>query len=300
MTFLDIKEQRAGNRIFALSDCFIGGGLAIHRGGIQTIFIHGQVAVAEDARRIGIGFQLLHDEVVIFTGFHINPILAHRHASVLEPCIVLFLFGLDPGDFLTSTFQSQLSKGIAGTGARRRTQYLNLGGRQSRVNLVPGLVGVIDQGTALGVIGVRYLFGQRQEDLLAGQRQGGLGFFGLGHDDTIKADLDLDNVLHPSFLTSVIFRLLHLARGIGNVWKFGSNTPTEKLDATPGPGRLDLGCFELTALAKLFSHCSGERVNRGGAGDSDGVTAAASGLDDACQLKSGCKQTDDKRINFHK
>ncbi len=124
-----------------------------------------QKAESKDAHGIGIGVELLNDEVVVFTGFDISTVLAN---GVTDGFILLFVFlfqGLDPGKFFGTALHGQLDKGIPGTGGGRRSEHLNSGGRQRRIDILPGLVGVGNQ--RFTPFGIRDVFGQRQKDVFS-------------------------------------------------------------------------------------------------------------------------------------
>ncbi len=80
----------------------------------------------------------------------------------------------------------QFLEGITGARGRRRTQDLDLLGRQGRVHVLPGLVGVVDQ------LAVRAgdLARQGQEQVAPGQLELRRGL-GISHYDAVIAYLDL-------------------------------------------------------------------------------------------------------------
>ena len=88
-------------------------------------------AVAEDAQRLRIGLELLHDQVVVLAGLDVAAVLADRVADLLEAGLIDVLQRLDPAEGLAAGFHDQLHERVARAGGRRRTQHLDLVGRQA-------------------------------------------------------------------------------------------------------------------------------------------------------------------------
>ena len=110
---------------------------------------------------------------------------------------------------------------------------------------------------------IRYLLGQGQEDFLAGQfhRGGGLG---VGQDDAVIADLDLDDLLDPvgrrrfPISESLIAREALVISG-----NFDAHSAAEQLEAAAGAGGFDLRGLELAGLAELLGYRGGKGVDGG-------------------------------------
>ena len=90
MIFFDIKEQGSGDGIFSGGDIFEAGHLVFDDGALELAAIIVEEAEAENAERVFIGEELLHDEVVIFAGLNENAILPDRMCDGFEGFFIFF------------------------------------------------------------------------------------------------------------------------------------------------------------------------------------------------------------------
>ena len=91
MRLLHIDVERAGAGILAGRDGLVAGFDTVDRHVLQRVLILFQEAVAEDADGVGVGTQLLDDQIVIFARVHIFAIFAHAGAGGLELILALLL-----------------------------------------------------------------------------------------------------------------------------------------------------------------------------------------------------------------
>ena len=287
MGFFHIDIKRARDRVLTVGDIFIGRHLPIHGRRLEFVLVLRQIAVTENSGSLGIGFQLLDDQVVIFTRFDIGAILTDCHAQALETRLVLFLHRLDPGDLLAATFQRQLGEGIPRSRGGWRSQDLDLEIGQRWIDLIPGLIRVVDPFAGIRAGRIRYLLGQCQEYVLAGQFQFGGRLAGLSQNDPVKPDFVLDDFLDACFLARLEFGLFHRPRSICDVGILRPKTAAEQFDPATRTGGFHLGRLEFAGLAKLLRHGCRERVNGGGADDGNRIaTRGQRGV----TLNQACRQ----------
>src|SRR3546814_5995046 len=84
MRLLDVDEQRPRAGIAAARDRIIGRRDAVDRRAFELARILFQIRIAEDAERVGIGLELLDDQIVVLTRIDIGAVLAHRLAALVE------------------------------------------------------------------------------------------------------------------------------------------------------------------------------------------------------------------------
>ncbi len=200
-----------------------------------------------------VGFELLHDQVVVLAGFDESAVLADFAAALLIRRLDLRLAG---------GVHDELDEGVAGAGGRRRAENLDLRGGQRGVDVGPVDVGV---GDDLAVD--RDVLGKRLEDLVLGQVDRGAGL-GVGEHDAVEADLDLDRG-DAGGLAGLELLRLHGARGVGEVGGVLADAGAEQLHAAARARRFDDRGLELAALAELLGDGGGERKHGRRADDLD-------------------------------
>ncbi len=181
-------------------------------------------------------------------------------ADGLEFFFVLILDRLYPGECLAAPFHGEFRKCVAGPRGRRRAEHFDRGGGQCRVDLLPGLVGIRDQGFA--AIGIWHSLGERQPQILWGEvidRR----FDRVRHHDAVVTDRHFHHLADTVLAAIVQFPLLHAPRGIDHVRVLHADPGAEQLDATAGSGGLHLGRVETATLAKTFRNHGRKRVYGG-------------------------------------
>ena len=265
MGFFNVEEQRARHRVGAVGNSVEGGLHAVHERPLDRIGVLVQEAEPEDAKGIWVGIQFLYDQIVVFTGFHIAAVFTNCVGGRLE---VVLVHGLDKREPFGSLFHHQLYKSIPGAGGGRWPQDFDFRSRKRVVDIFPGIVRVGDQFFSSGRIG--NVLGQGQEDVLSGQFERA-GFLGIGDNNAVIANLDLDDFLDAVGLALVVFRFFHGPGGIGDVRVFDSHAGAEKFEAAARSGGFDLGGFETRGFPELLGHDGGKRVDRGRSDDADVV-----------------------------
>ena len=139
-------------------------------------------------------------------------------------------------------------------------------GRQGRVDLVPGGVGIVDELAVdrhLGSNGLEHLDRGQGE---IGARSGG------GEDDAVEAELDFADVGHAIGGAGFALAVLDRTAGIGDVDGVFADAFTKLAEAAAGAARTHDRGLELgEGGAELFGHDRGEGEDGGRAGDLDGV-----------------------------
>ena len=181
--------------------------------------------------------------------------------------IAIFLFQrLEAGEFLASHFHAQFDERITRAGSGRGAQYLDLLLGQAAIDVAPHLVRVGNQLVA--ALGIGHILGQSQEELLELQLHR-LGVFAVRQHDTVIADLDFDDLLHTIAGAGLFLGGLDGSGSVGNVGSFHAHARTKQFETAAGARGLDFRRLELPALAELFRHHGGERIDRRGADDTD-------------------------------
>src|SRR3989337_3701925 len=126
MGILDVEEQGprkavavVGNRVEARLDA---GDLHT----LQLVLVLIKEGIAEDAERVGIGLDALHDEIVVLAGLAEGAVLAHGRAflfdELLESVLVqLALFLLEVVERLAAFMHGELDESVARAGGRWRS-----------------------------------------------------------------------------------------------------------------------------------------------------------------------------------
>ena len=82
---------------------------------------------------VRVGVQLLHDEIVVLSGFDVGAVLANRVGDGLECLLVLgFFSAASIGICAGATFHGQLDEGVTRAGGGRWPQHLDLPVGQGR------------------------------------------------------------------------------------------------------------------------------------------------------------------------
>src|SRR3546814_8521309 len=103
--------------------------LALH---LVAVFL--KEAVAEEAQRVGIGGQLLDDEVVVLTGFDKGAVLTNLRADFLVLLLVRLGERLHSRVGVAARNQVELMQRVAGAGRGRRAIDADGDGRKRRVD----------------------------------------------------------------------------------------------------------------------------------------------------------------------
>ena len=257
MGFLDVEVERARNRVVAVGDGVKGRCHAVDERALDLLHVLVEEAEAEDAERIRVGLQLLHDQVVVLAGLDECAVFTDRMADRLVAIAIRRLQGSDPGRRLASALHGQLDECITRTRSRRRTEHLDLGGRQFGVHIGPGLVGILDE-FALSTTG--HFLGQCEEDIFARQFHR-LGADGIGEDDTVVTDLNFDDLGDAIGGAGPDFGRLDGARRVRDVGIVHTNAVAEQLQAAARTGRLDLRRLELAAPAESLRNDGREWID---------------------------------------
>jgi hypothetical protein len=99
---LDVEVQRARDRVVAAGDAVEGRGDAVDHGALDLVGVLIQEAEAEDAHRLGVGLELLHDQVVVLAGLDIGAVLTH---GVADRLVLGLLVGLLHGAIQSKVLQ---------------------------------------------------------------------------------------------------------------------------------------------------------------------------------------------------
>ena len=270
MLFLDIDEQWPRTGIFTGCDRLIGGRDARDGNTAHRVEIFLEEAVAEDTDRIGVGFQLLDNQIVIFAGIQIRPVGADLVTDRFKLFLVAVLQRLGRGVGLAAEFHDQLGQRVARARCRWRAIDADRLGWQRGIDVRPFLVTIF--------LAERFR-GDRLVNLLGGQSEA-RAFLGLGDSDTVDADNDFGDVGDAIGLAQFKFRRLHSPRGIFDIGRVGADSRTEQAHACAGTGRFQNRCLEAAGSNKIFRNRLGEGKYGGGANDADLVagSAAAAGL----------------------
>ena len=78
MCLFHVEEERARDRVLAIGDVFEGRLHTVDIGALDLVGVLVEEAEAEDAERIGVGLELLDDQVVVFAGFDVGTVFANR------------------------------------------------------------------------------------------------------------------------------------------------------------------------------------------------------------------------------
>src|SRR3546814_9349855 len=105
MLLLDVEEQRARDRIVARRNLLELRLHAVDGGALDLVGVLVEEAEAEDADRIGVGGELLDDQVVVLAGLDIGAVLADRVARLAVETQLLRAFDLRSEEH-TSELQS--------------------------------------------------------------------------------------------------------------------------------------------------------------------------------------------------
>ena len=162
MRVLDVEEDRTRDRVGAVSDGVEGRRHVVDLDGLQLVRVLVEERVAEDADRVGVGFEALDDQVVVFAGFDEWAVLAHARADLVPLVFVGLLEVGHAGQVLAAVMHDEFDEGVAGAGRRRRAEGDDRGRGQRRVDVRPHLVRVGDELA----VGIRNLGGEGLEDLL--------------------------------------------------------------------------------------------------------------------------------------
>src|SRR3546814_74684 len=117
---LDVDEQRTGSRIFEARDAFHRRLHAVDGNALHLVAVFLKEAVAEEAQRVGIGGQLLDDEVVVLTGFDKGAVLTNLRADFLVLLLVRLGERLHSRVGVAARNQVELMQRVAGAGRGRR------------------------------------------------------------------------------------------------------------------------------------------------------------------------------------
>ena len=93
----DIKEQGTRKGVLPIGDGIKCRLDAVNKGTLEFIRVLIQKTEAEDANRIRIGFQLLHDQIIVLTGFDVSAVLTDGVGGGFVFFLVCFFQCLDPG-----------------------------------------------------------------------------------------------------------------------------------------------------------------------------------------------------------
>ena len=269
MGFFDIEKQGPGYGIFAVGNGIKGGSDAVDNGALDLVGVLIEKTETENAEGIGIGVELLDDQVVVFTGFDVGTVFADSMGNGFIALFVFLFHGLDPGKLFGAAFHGQLDKGVPGAGGRRRSEHFNLDTRQRSVDVLPGFVRVGNQ--FLTAIGVRHILGQRHENVLTRDFHD-RGFFRVGQHDAVVTNLDLDNFRHAVLGAFFAFRLFYAAGRIGDIRMLDAHTGAKEFKSSAGAGRFDFRGFIGCGFAELLGHYGGKRVDRRRTDNADVVT----------------------------
>ena len=266
---IDVDAARAG--VFAGRNGLIAGRATVQLNARQFGLVAFEERIAEHAERGLVGFQFLHDDVVVLAGLHIGAILAHRLPDRLEGLGVLVLQRLQAVDGQRALFEEQLVQRVARARSWRGAKHFDLFGGQRGVDLGPLGVRIVDQ---LALV-VRHFGGQRQEHLF--QRQfHRRTVLGLGQRQAIKTNVQLDDAGDAILGASLELGLLDAARGVGGVGFVLAGALAENFHAAAGAGGFDHGRLAV-GLAELLGDRSGERIDGGRADDADLVAGGEGG-----------------------
>ncbi len=114
--------------------------------------------------------------------------------------------------------------------------------------------------TFVAALGIGHFLGQGQEKLLARQFQHRCRL-GVGHNDAVIADLDLDDLLDAILETGFAFGGFDRPGGVGDVRMFDAHAGAEELKPAAGTGGFDGRRLELGGFAELFGNHGGEGVH---------------------------------------
>src|SRR5918996_3324222 len=157
VAILHVEVKRPRDGILTGRDVLEGRLGAVDDRALDAVHVLLEEAVAEDAERVRVAAQALHDEIVVLAGLDEGAVLAHGgadlgHAGLVELCDGLRL--------LAAGLHDQLDEGVARAGRRRRAVDLDLRVWQRAVDVAPVLVRV-----RLDLAVDRHLLGQRLPEL---------------------------------------------------------------------------------------------------------------------------------------
>ncbi len=121
MGLLDIEIQRTGDRISAIGNGIEYGFDTVDPRTLYLIGVLIEKAKTEDAPCLWIGFQLLHDKIVILTHLDEGAIFADGVTDRFKLIFILILHRLDPVKFFTPALHGQFDEGVTGAGCRWKT-----------------------------------------------------------------------------------------------------------------------------------------------------------------------------------
>src|SRR5690606_23955282 len=199
---LDVEVERAADRVFTSGNGFQRRHDAVHGGNLQRVAVLVIEGETKDANGVGISGQAGEGLGVVTRDFH-HDVLTESGFDVLvgEACWQTGGFGAG-GD---NPFLEDFTGAVVGA---RNGQCDRLV-RQRCVDLVPGLVGIVDQ---LAID--RNLGGNGLEHLNRGQGEvSAIG--GRGKDDAIKAELNFTDIGHASSGAGFAFAVAHRAGSVG-------------------------------------------------------------------------------------
>jgi hypothetical protein len=248
MRVLDVEEQRARDRIGTVGDRVRVRLDPVDRHRLQRVLVLVEERVAEDAQRVRILHQTLHDQVVVLAGFDERAVLAHARADRFPAVLVGVLEGGDRREGVAAVVHHELDEGITGARRRRRAEHHDRGVGQRRVDVAPGLERVRDD-----VAAELHLGGQRLENLRL--RQVEVGAVDRVRDrKTVGADIGLGDVGHAVRGAQLELGAGHRPRGAGDVGEVGADAAAEQLHAAAGAGRFDHRGRTTRDLRELLRH----------------------------------------------
>src|SRR5690606_25322497 len=183
---------------------------------LQLVLILIEEREAGDAHGVRVGFQTLHDEIVILAGLDKWAVLTNRRAIFLNELAVrglverLFLL-LEVVERLAALMHGKFHEGIARARGGRRAIYEDVDIGQRLVDIAPLLVRI---GGKLAVN--RDFLGKGEENLLLGQIEV-RAFLRIRNGKAVIAEKDFDDVLHAVLRAVLEFGLLDRARSAGQV-----------------------------------------------------------------------------------
>src|SRR5680860_299588 len=269
---LDIDEQRAGKAVAAVSDRIKArrGAADLHT--LKLVLVLVQERVTEDAERLRIGFNALHDQIVVLTGLDEGAVLAHGRALLFDERLVvallkLALLLLEEVERFAALVHGKFDESVARAGSRRRAIDRDHHVRKRLVDIAPLLVRVRHQ-----LVAVRNLGPKSEEDLLLAEIHR-LALLGLGDGKAVIADQELGDVRDSVLGAKLKLRLLHSARRAGDIRVVLTDALAKDLHAATGTGGLDNRSFLAGLLAEFLGDRLGIRKHRRGTDDLDLITS---------------------------
>src|SRR5262245_55615119 len=121
MSVLDVDEERPRQPV-----AMIGDGIEARRDAgdlhaLDLVLVLEQERITEDAKRVRVGFDPLHDEIVVLTGLDERAVLTHGCALLLDELlesvlVQLALLLLEVLERLAALMHGKLDEGIARAG----------------------------------------------------------------------------------------------------------------------------------------------------------------------------------------